>query len=113
MSLKTIEKYFQVTADNSDVLSGDAQLGNLGPGLYDVVLIAAAAADATVTLSDELQVILSASPIPLRAAAVTYPEIRFNEDRGWTVAYNGPTHPTINVSDGTNGEVVVWCRYRG
>ncbi len=112
MSLKTIEKFFLVSADNTDLLSGDPQLGNLGPGLYDVIAIAAAAADGTITLSDEIQVVLSASALPVRAAAVTYPEIRFDEDRGWTVAYNGPTHPTINIADGTNAEIVVWVRYR-
>lgn len=113
MPLRTIEKYFLVTADNADVLSGDAQLGNLGPGAYDVIVIVAAAADSTTTLADEVQTILSASPNPVRAAAVTYPEIRFNEDRGWTIGYNGPTHPTINFVDGTNGEGVVWVRWRG
>jgi hypothetical protein len=112
MALKTIEKYFQVTADNTDVLSGDAQLGNLGPGFYDVIAVAAAAADGTLTLADEIQTILSAMPIPVRAGAVTFPEIKFNEDRPLTIAYNGPTHPTINVADGTNAECVVWVRYR-
>lgn len=112
MPLKTIEKYFQVTADNTDVLSGDPQLGNLGPGLYDVCVVAAAAADGTITLADEIQTILAATPIPVRAAAVTYPEIKFNEDRPWTIGYNGPTHPTIDVADGTNAEVVVWVRWR-
>lgn len=112
MPLRTIEKYFLVTADNADVLSGDAQLGNLGKGRYDVVAICAAAADATLTLADEIQTVLSAAPIPVRAAAVTYPEIRFNEDRAYTIGYNGPTHPIINVVDGTNGEIIVWVRYR-
>lgn len=112
MSLRTIEKYFQVTADNTDVLSGDAQLGNLGPGLYDVCAVAAAAADGTILLADEIQTILAASPMPVRAAAVTFPEVKFNEDRSWTIGYNGPTHPTINIADGTNAEVVVWVRYR-
>lgn len=113
MSLKVLEKYFLVTADNADVLSGDAQLGNLGPGLYDVIAMAAAAADGTITLADEKDTVLSASPMPVRSAAVTFPEIRFNEDRPWTIGYNGPTHPTINISDGTNAEVMVWVRYRG
>lgn len=112
MPLRTIEKYFRITADTADVLSGDAQLGNLGKGRYDVVAIAAAAADATMELSDEIQVVLSACPIPVRAAAVTYPEIRFNEDRAFTIGYNGPTHPIINIVDGTSGEIMVWCRFR-
>jgi hypothetical protein len=112
MSLKTVEKYFQVSADNSDLLSGDPQLGNLGPGLYDVIVIAAAAADGTMALSDEKQVILSAMSIPVRAAAVTYPEIKFNEDKMFTIAYNGPTHPTIALLDGTNAELFCWVRVR-
>jgi hypothetical protein len=112
MSLKVLEKFFFVTADNADVLSGDAQLGNLGPGLYDVTAIAAAANDATITLADEKDTVLSSSPIPVRAAAVTQPEIRFNEDRHWVIGYNGPTHPTINISDGSNAEIVVWVRCR-
>lgn len=112
MPLRTIEKYFLVTADNADVLSGDAQLGNLGKGRYDIVAVAAAAADATMSLADEKTEVLTTAPIPVRAAAVTYPEIRFNEDRAYTIGYNGPTHPTINIVDGTNGEIIVWVRYR-
>lgn len=111
--LLTVEKYFQVTADNTDVLSGDPQLGNLGPGLYDVVVISAAAADGSLTLADEIQTILSTAVIPVRAAAVTFSELRFNEDRAYTIKYDGPTHPTINILDGTNGEIMVWVRYRG
>lgn len=112
MPLRTIEKYFLESADNADVLSGDPQLGNLGKGRYDVIIMAAAAADATFTLSDEKTEVLSLCPIPVRAAAVTYPEIKFNEDRAFTIGYNGPTHPTIAVVDGTNAEMVVWVRYR-
>lgn len=108
MGLVTLLKFFFVTADVTDLLASDQVFGGLGPGRYRVTAIAAAAADATITINDGKSNVVDAAPIPVRGAAVTYPEIRANEDRGWVVDYigRGP-NLVINISDGTNAEIVV------
>ena len=108
MPLLTPFKVFFVTADNTNLLANDQILGNLGRGRYRVTAIAAAAADATITINDGNTNVVDAAPIPVRAAAVTYPEIKKNEDRGWIVDFvgNGP-NLIVEIADGTNGEITV------
>lgn len=107
-------KYFQVTADTTNVLANDQILGDLGKGTYAVTVISAAAADGSITISDGISQVVDAAPIPVRAAAVTFPEIRKNEDRRWVVAYNGrgATIP-IDIVDGTNCEIGLLVEYLG
>ncbi len=113
MPLGNIWRDFLVSADNTDVLSGDSMIGSLGRGWYSITTVAAAAADGTVTVNDGRQNIINAVSIPLRAAAVTYPELRKNEDQAWVFAYTGSDHPIINIADGTNAEVVVRVKFHG
>lgn len=114
MGLANPWKLFLLTADNSNVLGGDQILGDLGAGRYAVTGLAAAAADATVTLNDGISDVVSLAAIPVRAAAVTFPEVRKNEDRRWIIDYNGrgPTLP-INFADGTNAEVSLLVEFLG
>lgn len=107
-------KYFQITADNTNVLANDQVLGDLGQGRYAVTALSAAAADGAITLGDGTVNVLDAAPIPVRAAAVTFPEVRKNEDRRWIVDYRGrgPTLP-INILDGTNCEIGLVVEFLG
>lgn len=107
-------KEFLVTADTTGLLTNDQILGDTGKGRYAITAIAAAAADATITANDSKSDVLAAAPIPVRAAAVTFPEVKKNEDRRWIVAYTGagPTCP-INVVDGTSAEIAVVVEYLG
>lgn len=107
-------KYFQVTADTTGVLANDQVLGDLGAGIYAVTAIAAAAADAMITISDGISAVVNLAPIPVRAAAVTFPEVKKNEDRRWIVHYNGrgPTLP-IDIVDGTSAEIALDVEYLG
>lgn len=114
MMLANPWKYFQITADNSNVLANDQLLGNLGAGRYAVTAISAAAADGTITLNDGLTDVVSLAPIPVRAAAVTFPEVRKNEDRRWIIDYIGRgANFLINVVDGTNCEIGLVVEYLG
>lgn len=114
MPLTNPWKEFLITADNTNVLSNDQVLGDLGKGTYAVTAIAAAAADGTITIGDGVSDVVSAAPIPVRAAAVTYPEVRKNEDRRWVVHYvgRGATLP-ISVLDGTNAEISLVVEFLG
>jgi len=114
MSLNNPWKEFLVTADTTNLLANDQVLGDLGAGTYAVTAIAAAAADGTITISDGISQVVDAASIPVRAAAVTYPEVRKNEDRRWVVSYNGrgATLP-VDLSDGTNAEIAVVVEYLG
>lgn len=107
-------KYFQVTADVVGLLANDQVLGDLGAGIYAVTPISAAAADGNITLSDGISAVVNAAAIPVRAAAVTFPELRKNEDRRWIISYNGrgPTLP-VDVIDGTNCEIGIVVEYLG
>lgn len=107
-------KIFLITADDTDVLVNDQILGNLGIGRYAVTCIAAAAADGTITISDGLSDVVSLAAIPVRAAAVTFPEIRKNEDRRWVIDFDGrgPNLP-ISIVDGTNAEIALLVEFLG
>lgn len=107
-------KIFLVTADTVGVLANDQILGDLGKGKWAVTCISAAAADGTITLNDGISDVVSLAAIPVRAAAVTFPEVRKNEDRRWIVNYNGrgPTLP-ITIFDGTNSEIALLVEFLG
>lgn len=104
---------FQVTADTTDVMAGDALLGSRGRGRWKIWALAAAAADGTISIEDGAQTVINAVPIPVRAAAVTFPEVKMNEDLCWIVDYTGESHPVITIVDGTNAEVIVRVMYIG
>lgn len=108
MPLLTVWKQFYVTADTNDVLASDQILGQAGRGTYRVTAIAAAAADATITINDGRTNVVDAAPIPVVAAAVTYPTADKARDRAWIVEYvgNGP-NLRIDIVDGTAGEIVL------
>lgn len=107
-------KYFQVTADTTNLLANDQVLGDLGKGRYAVTALSAAAADGSITLNDGISAVVNAAAIPVRAAAVTFPEVRKNEDRRWIVDYRGrgATMP-IDVIDGTNCEIGIVVEFLG
>lgn len=107
-------KYFQITADNTNVLANDQVLGQLGRGKYAVTAISAAAADGNITINDGQTDVVFQAEIPVRAAAVTFPEIRKNEDRRWIVDFVGEIGtPIINVVDGTNCEIGLLVEFLG
>lgn len=103
-----------MTADTTNLLANDQILGDLGKGVYAITAISAAAADGSITIGDGISDVVSLASIPVRAAAVTFPEIRKNEDRRWIVAYNGrgATIP-IDIVDGTNCEIGVLVEFLG
>lgn len=107
-------KIFLVTADTTDVLANDQVLGNLGNGRYAVTCLSAAAADGTITLNDGRSDVLSLAAIPVRAAAVTFPEVKKNEDRRWIIDFEGrgPNLP-ITIFDGTNSEISLLVEFLG
>lgn len=95
-----------MTADVTNLLANDQIMGDLGAGQYAVTAVSAAAADGTITINDGVSAVVDAAPIPVRAAAVTFPEIRKNEDRRWIVDFVGRSGTLpINVVDGTNCEI--------
>lgn len=96
------------------MLTNDQILGDLGKGRYAVTPVAAAAADGTLTIADGLTDVVSLAEMPVRAAAVTFPEIRKNEDRRYVVDYvgRGATLP-IDVVDGTNAEIAILVEFLG
>lgn len=112
--LKNPWKYFQVTADVTNLLANDQILGDLGKGTYAVTAISAAAADGTITINDGVSDVVSLAAIPVRAAAVTFPSMIKNEDRRWIVHYLG-RGATISITlvDGTNCEIGVIVEYLG
>lgn len=107
-------KAFFVTADTTGLLSNDQILGDLGKGRYAITAVSAAAADGSITINDGISAVVSQASIPVRAAAVTFPELRKNEDRRWIVDYvgRGPTLP-IDLLDGTNCEIGVIVEFLG
>lgn len=101
-------KEFLITADDTNVLANDQILGDLGKGVYAITALSAAAADGSITINDGISNVVDVAPIPVRAAAVTFPEVRKNEDRRWIVHYIGRgAAPVINVVDGTNCEIAL------
>lgn len=107
-------KIFLITADNTNVLANDQILGNLGKGRYAVTCISAAAADGSITINDGLTDVVSLAAIPVRAAAVTFPEVRKNEDRRWIIKYAGlGSNLLISIVDGTNSEIALLVEYLG
>lgn len=107
-------KYFQVTADTTNLLANDQILGDLGKGRYAITAISAAAADGSITINDGISAVVNAAPIPVRAAAVTFPEVRKNEDRRWIVDYLGRGATiSIDVIDGTNCEIGIVVEFLG
>ncbi len=107
-------KEFLITADDTNVLTNDQILGDLGKGRYAVTVVAAAAADGSISINDGVSNVVDSAPIPVRAAAVTFPEVRKNEDRRWLVDYVGRgAAPVINVSDGTNAEIALVVEFLG
>lgn len=107
-------KIFLITADVVNLLGSDQILGDRGKGRYAITALSAAAADGSITISDGISNVVSVAAIPVRAAAVTFPEVRKNEDRRWIVDYSGqgPTIP-IDVLDGTNCEIAVVVEFLG
>ena len=108
----SIWRDFLITADNTDVLSGDTLLGSRGQGRYSVTAVATGI-DATITISDGDQVILNGVPVPVKTAAATQPSVEEDRNRPWVFRYVGGDHPVINVADGTSLEVAVRVRYLG
>jgi len=102
-----------ITADTTDVLANDAVLRNLGPGRYRVYARAAAAADATITINDGTSNVVDTQSIPVRAAAVTYPEVRTIDDTPWVVKNFAADRLRITVTDGTNAEITLVVFYDG
>jgi len=114
MPLNNPWKEFLVTADDTNLLANDQILGDLGEGLYAVTALSAAASDGNISINDGRTDVVFQAPIPVRAAAVTFPEVRKNEDRRWLVAYTGKSGtPVINVVDGTNCEIAVVVEFLG
>lgn len=114
MPLMNPWKEFLITADNTNVLANDQILGDLGKGRYAITALSAAAADSVISINDGLVNVVDVAPIPVRAAAVTFPEVRKNEDRRWLVAYVGRgAAPVINIVDGTNSEIGLVVEYLG
>ena len=107
-------KEFLITADDTNVLANDQILGDLGQGFYAITALSAAAADSTISINDGVANVVDLAPIPVRAAAVTFPEVKKNEDRRWIVRYVGRgAAPVINVLDGTNAEIALVVEYLG
>lgn len=110
----TKHKVFHVTADTTNLLANDKELGSCGKGVYQIWAKAAAAVDATITVKDGDSAVLDGVAIPTDTAGSTYPPIRLSDDIYWKVRYvgNGDTIP-IDIADGTNGEVTVLVKYLG
>jgi phage tail protein X len=99
-----------ITADTNDVLSSVPQLRSAGTGVYEITILAAAAADATFDANDGLADVLVAEPVPVKAAAVTYPALSNRDDPKYYVTVVSGTRLILDVSDGTNAEIVLRVR---
>lgn len=110
--LVTKRKTFIKTADDTNILSGDTELGQLGKGKWRV-WAAADDSDATITIKDEKGVILNAAPIPVgQAGADGYPIFRRNEWLFWEFTYGGAeAAPVIDVTDGTDANIALVVEY--
>lgn len=108
--LLTLWKLFPLTADQNNILANDQVLGDLGKGIYEVSAIVDVA-DSTISLFDGRSAVLDTAPIPIRAAAVTYPEVRRSEDPVWRVKTNtAGAVLRVNFLDGTSGDAVIRVR---
>lgn len=108
--LLTIWKLFQVTADTTNLLANDQVLGDLGKGVYGVTAIADVV-DTDISLFDGKSAIVQNAPIPVRVAAVTYPEMRKSEDFEHIVrTKTAGAALRINLLDGTSGDMVILVR---
>lgn len=114
MPLLKKAKFFYLTADDANLLSGDQVLGACGKGTYRIRINQTGAVDGTITVNDGNSDVLYQMVIPLASAASTGPGINVREDPYWDVRYvgNGYTLP-INIADGTNGEISVLVEYLG
>lgn len=109
-----LTKMFLVTADTTNLFSGDQVFGDLGKGIYGITVVAAAAADSTYTVYDGKTNVLDAVSPAVRAAAVTFPNYRQLDDSEHIIRYSGEG-PTMQVDliDGSNAEIVVVARWYG
>jgi len=96
---------FKATADVTDLFAAHTYFQSCGPGRFRIWVIAAAANDATVTINDGISNIVNGDPIPVRAAAVTGPEIRKNEEFFFEFVSIAPDRPRVDLVDGTNAEI--------
>lgn len=105
--LLTMWKLFQLTADTNNILANDQVLGDLGKGIYEVTGICDVA-DGAISLFDGRSAILDSATLPIRIAAVTYPEMRRSEDIVWRVrTKTAGAVLRVNVLDGTSGDLVI------
>lgn len=108
--LLTPWKIFQFTDNTTNLIVNDQVLGDLGAGKYEITPVIDVA-DGTFTVLDGRSEIISAAPIPIGVAAVTYPEIRKSQAHTWIVNYSGAgPNLRINLIDGTTGDGVVRVR---
>lgn len=108
------QKLFLLTADTTGMLSGDQVLGSLGKGFYGFTVIAAAASDSTYTINDGISDVLSAVSPAVRAAAVTFPNLRMLDDYEHIVEYTGAGNTIpFDFVDGSNAEAAILARYYG
>lgn len=107
MPLVKKQAVFLLTADTSDILASQIALQNAGPGVYRITPLAAAAADATFTVNDGDSDIISLEPMPVKAAAVTFPEFDKSADISWVWVSNRSDRALIDVIDGTNAEMAI------
>lgn len=105
--------YQQESADRTDIFSTSTLFKGAGPGRYRMIIVCAAAADATFTINDGVSEILTAEPIPVKAAAVTFPLINVIEDVSWEWDSIAPERPLVDVIDGTSGEIAVYIEKIG
>lgn len=96
---------FKATADVTDLLSTHTYFQSCGPGRFRVWVVCAAANDGTITINDGVSNFVNLDPIPVRAAAVTGPEIRKNEEFAYEFTSKAPDRPRIDLVDGTNAEI--------
>lgn len=106
MALVRRQGVFLLTADTSDICSAHQALKNGGSGRYRITPLAAAAADATFTVNDGKSDVIALEPIPVKAAAVTYPAFDRSADLSWTVDIVGD-RLDMDVVDGTNAEMAI------
>ena len=107
MALITKKSLQFITADTNDILSGNSALQSGGPGLYRITPLAAAAADATFTVNDGNANVVDAQPIPVKAAAVTFPAFDRGSDQFWIVRLVRGERLLVDVTDGTNAEIAI------
>lgn len=96
----------QLTADNSDILSGVTELMNGGPGIYEM-WAATTVGDSTISINDGSGIVLGPTPMPLKAAITTYPGIDIHRDKSWLFRCVSGRRPVIALVDGTNAETAI------